>query len=179
MRKTKQPQGGGRRVEQMPMMPGFIRGALAEVMGVVRDPGTPFTEQELPASVQASVMEWTMDMLRFCKARSEGLGGLNRKQWTEIGAMVTYAAEAGFAMALYRYAQELKRVPELTDWQSKRDAGLNKGRHGSIEKSRQRAQRIRDAWHDMEAAGEKPTNEKVASVVGCSVSTVVRAFRPT
>jgi hypothetical protein len=177
MSKNRKPEDG-RRGEQPPAMPGFIRGALSEIMAAVRDHESPFIEQDLPPCVCESVTEWTEDMLRFCRTRRESLGDLDRRQWTEIGAMVMYAAEAGFAMALYRYAEELKQVPELTAWQKKRVAGGDKGRQTAAEKRRRRAQHIRDTWRRMEAAGENPTNEKVADAEGCSVSTVIRAFKP-
>jgi hypothetical protein len=85
-------------------------------------------------------------------------------------------------MALYRYANELKRVPELKRWHSRRDDGINKGHATQTQASEARHQRFRDKWASMEAAGEKVTNETVAAAiradgVRCSRSTVIRAFK--
>ena len=92
------------------------------------------------------------------------------------------AAAAGFLAALHRYRAQLEKVPELHNWYGKRKAGGDKGRQGSSRRADDLAQRIRDIWAAMEAAGETPTNASVAAAIQkqCgrgSVSTVIRAFR--
>jgi hypothetical protein len=83
----------------------------------------------------------------------------------------------GFDFALTRYAEQIKHVPELAEWHRKRADGGEVGRRTSTSRSEEKAQRIRDTWAALEADGKKVTNEIVASACGCSLSTVIRAFK--
>jgi hypothetical protein len=98
-----------------------------------------------------------------------------------IKALVMRAAEEGFRLALARYASQLKRVPELAAWRKERKQGGDKGREGATRKKVDLAQRIRDKWAAMTAAGENPTNATVAAAIKQeygrgSIRTVQRAF---
>jgi hypothetical protein len=98
-----------------------------------------------------------------------------------ITDLVMQAAEDGFRLALARYAPQLKHVPELAAWRQERKKGGDKGREGGTRKRVDLAQRIRDKWAAMEAAGENPTNASVAAAIKQeygrgSVRTVQRAF---
>ena len=83
----------------------------------------------------------------------------------------------GFDFALTRYAEQIKHVPELAEWHRKRADGGEVGRRTSTSRSEEKAQRIRDTWAALEADGKKVTNDIVASACGCSLSTVIRAFK--
>ena len=98
-----------------------------------------------------------------------------------IKALVMRAAEEGFRLALARYASQLKHVPELVAWRKERKQGGDKGRQGGTRNKVDLAQRIRDKWAAMEAAGENPTNASVAAAIKQeygrgSIRTVQRAF---
>jgi hypothetical protein len=98
-----------------------------------------------------------------------------------ITDLVMRAAEQGFRLALARYASQLKRVPELAAWRKERKQGGDKGREGATRKKVDLAQRIRDKWAAMTAAGENPTNATVAAAIKQeygrgSIRTVQRAF---
>jgi hypothetical protein len=92
----------------------------------------------------------------------------------------------GFDFALARYADQIKHVPELAAWRSKRKTGGDLGRETLSKRREKTAQRIRDKFAAMEAAGEHCTYQTVANAlkaegVKCSRSTVDRAInqRPT
>jgi hypothetical protein len=89
------------------------------------------------------------------------------------------AAAAGFLAALHRYRPQLAQVPELQRWYAKRAAGGDRGRESSSQRKQDRDQLIRDTWAAMEANGQRPTNPAVAAQFGCSISTVIRAFKST
>jgi transcriptional regulator GlxA family with amidase domain len=94
-----------------------------------------------------------------------------------IATLVAEAAEAGFRLALERYAKQLKAVPELAAWHRKREAGRTKGHESQSRAREELAARIRTTWASMEAAGDNPTNDTVAAACGCSRRTVQRAFK--
>ena len=83
----------------------------------------------------------------------------------------------GFDFALTRYAEQIKHVPELAEWHRKRADGGEVGRRTSTSRSAEKDQRIRDTWAALEADGKRVTNDIVASACGCSLSTVIRAFK--
>jgi hypothetical protein len=83
----------------------------------------------------------------------------------------------GFDFALMRYADQIEHVPELHEWRKRRSDGGAKGRRTSSTRREHMARRIRDELARMTAAGEQPTNTKLAAACGCSVSTVIRAFK--
>ncbi len=88
----------------------------------------------------------------------------------------------GFDFALTRYAEQIKHVPELAAWHKKRANGGDTGRAESSRRADDLAHRIRAKWAEIEAAGEKATNDTVAAAMRqdghkCSRSTVIRAFK--
>lgn len=87
------------------------------------------------------------------------------------------AAEMGFFMAVIRYRKWLVGNREVEQILHGRDAGQRKGHATQSQARENKYQRIRETWAAMEAAGEKVTNDTVAEAVGCSRSTVIRAFK--
>jgi hypothetical protein len=95
-----------------------------------------------------------------------------------LHAAINTAMANGFLIALLRYADQLKAVPELAKWHKERDEAGDRGRETATRRKHERFQRIRDMWAAMEAAGLKPTSHSVAAAIDCSPSTVNRAFKP-
>lgn len=95
----------------------------------------------------------------------------------ELSLNLRKAVKAGFVLALARYSSELRMNAEALKLINARKRGGVNGREKSSQNREQRAQRIRDTWAAMEAAGQRPTNQAVAAAVGCGVSTVIRAFK--
>lgn len=89
------------------------------------------------------------------------------------------AIKSGFILAVARYFRELRTNKEAMAIISARSRGGAVGREKSSQRSDDLAQRIRDKWAEMEAAGEKTTNDTVAAAMKCSRSTVIRAFKST
>lgn len=164
----------------MNYMPGFLRASVSEVMPLLGD--AQLGAKDLPRGVNESVTAFAHDAMQFAFRDVESLQHLSREQRVDFGGMLAYATHMGFAMALYRYAGELKRVPELKKWHSRRHDGINKGHATQSQAREARYQRIRDKWAAMEKAGERPTNETVAASIRqdgekkCSPRTVQRAF---
>jgi len=99
-----------------------------------------------------------------------------------IADLVRQATEAGFWVAIQRYAKHLSRSREAMTLINARTAALDKGHDTQAKRSSELHRRIRDKWAAMEAAGEKVTNDTVAAAiradgVQCSRSTVIRAFK--
>lgn len=99
-----------------------------------------------------------------------------------ITDLVRQATEAGFWVAIQRYAKHLGRSREAVTLINARTAGIDKGHNTQAKRSSELHRRIRDKWATMEAAGEKVTNDTVAAAVRadgakCSRSTVIRAFK--
>lgn len=161
-------------------MPGFLRASVSEVMPLLGD--AQLVARDFPRGVNESVTAFAHDAMQFAFRDVDSLQHLSREQRVDFGGMLAYATQMGFAMALYRYADELKRVPELKKWHSRRDDGINKGHATQSQARENRYQRIRDKWAAMEKAGERPTNETVAAAIRqdgeqkCSARTVQRAF---
>jgi hypothetical protein len=84
---------------------------------------------------------------------------------------------AGFDFAVARYADRLRHMPELQEWEAKRFTGGQRGRLTQSQQREDRYRRIRETWADLESAGQQPTNASVAAAAKCSVSTVIRAFK--
>lgn len=102
------------------------------------------------------------------------------QQW--VRQCVRENVERGFVFAVYRYAEWLKSVPEVRKWNDARLSGGDAGRQTSSRRKAELAQRIREKWAAMEAAGEKVTNDTVAAAMRtdgwkCSRATVIRAFK--
>lgn len=87
------------------------------------------------------------------------------------------AISSGYIMALARYGSELKGNAEAMAILNGRRVGGDLGRDTSTKKKEDRAARIRAKWAEMEAAGEKATNDSVARACEVSRSTVIRAFK--
>jgi hypothetical protein len=99
-----------------------------------------------------------------------------------IADLVRQAAEAGFWVAIKRYAEHLRSSAEAMAFINARTAGIDKGHATQAKRSSELHCRIREKWAAMEAAGEKVTNDTVAAAiradgVQCSRSTVIRAFK--
>jgi hypothetical protein len=127
---------------------------------------------------QTSPTKW--DYFKRYDFRAQGSQGVMQEN-EFIRDLVEEAIEDGFRLALVRYATQLKHVPELAAWRKKRKQGGDRGREGSTRKKVDLAQRIRDKWAAMEAAGENPTNASVSAAIKqeCgrgSIRTVQRAF---
>ena len=108
--------------------------------------------------------------------------GQHRKDNEFITDLVRQAAEAGFWVAIKRYAEHLRGSAEAMAFINARTAGIDKGHDTQAKRARELKQRIREKWAAMEAAGEKVTNDTVAAAirsdgVQCSRSTVIRAFK--
>jgi hypothetical protein len=157
------------------VMPGFERGNAKEVMPVIDDP--QLGHDDFPPKVAAAINAFANDAYRFAVRNCKPLQALDRAQRLHVAGMLAYVAHMGFAMAVYRYASELKDVPELAAWHRKRKAGGDRGRKTASERCEERHKRIRDTWASMAAAGEIPTNAKVAHACRVGISTVIRAFK--
>jgi len=99
------------------------------------------------------------------------------EQMRQLRDALAMSYRRGYFLAVLRYEDELKDVPELASWRRKRKVGGDKGREELQRKTEQRYQDIRDKWAEMEARGEQPTNESVARAMECGRSTVIRAFK--
>jgi hypothetical protein len=88
---------------------------------------------------------------------------------------------AGFDFAITRYADRLRHLPELEEWEAKRIDGGEKGRRVLTTRALEQAQRIRDKRAELEKAGKPCSYDVIAKEIGCSRSTVDRAInnRPT
>jgi len=172
----------GRSDDGSQLHPGFVRGKFAEVASLVEGNGIGKSPPYLPKELTLAVADMVNDTFRTMFPVMPELHTLSIEGMEHLAGLLHYSAAQGFAMALYRYANELKRVPELKQWHSRRDDGINKGHATQSQASEARHQLIRDKWASMEAAGEKVTNETVAAAiradgVRCSRSTVIRAFK--
>ncbi len=164
------------------LSPGFVRGKFAEVASLVEGHDLGMAPPYLPNDVNVAVSDLVIDTFRTMVPVIPELHTLTVKGMERMAGLIFYSAAQGFAMALYRYADELKRVPELKKWHSRRDDGINKGHATQSQAREARYQRIRDKWAAMEKAGERVTNETVAAAIRqdgekkCSARTVQRAF---
>jgi DNA invertase Pin-like site-specific DNA recombinase len=95
----------------------------------------------------------------------------------ELNANLRQAVKAGFVMAMARYSRELRQNAKALSIIEARHRGTRNGHAAASRRRQTQAEKIRGIWAAMEAAGETPTNAKVASAAKCSVSTVIRAFR--
>jgi DNA invertase Pin-like site-specific DNA recombinase len=161
------------------VMPGFRRGKLAEVLPLLGDGS--LGENDFPPAIQRSLVQFASNAFQFAKTDLESLRSLDRGQSLDLAGMLAYAAHMGFAMALHRYADQLKDVRELVGWRRKRRKGGEKGRQESTRRKEEQDQRIRDKRAELEAAGKPCTYDVIAKELGCSRSTVDRAInnRPT
>lgn len=100
----------------------------------------------------------------------------------DLSAVLRHLFHAGFLEAVLMHRRELMATGDWIEWNQKKEGGGDKGREGGTRKRVALAQRIRDKWAAMEAAGENPTNATVAAAIKQeygrgSVRTVQRAFR--
>ena len=95
----------------------------------------------------------------------------------KLNANLRQAVKAGFVLALARYSRELSQNAEALAMIQARQRGGKNGRAAASRRRQSQAEKIRGMWLAMEAAGDMPTNAKVAAAAKCSVSTVIRAFK--
>ena len=152
------------------VMPGFARGNLIEVMDVIDDP--QLGRHDFPPKISAALKAFAHDAMRFALQSREPLQSLNREQRLDFGGMLSYATEMGFAMALYRYAGELRHVPELSRW---RESRLRAGDRGRESQQREKSDRI-NRIQSMLNSGMEPA--AIAADLKCSLATVYRALKP-
>lgn len=154
---------------------------------------TTGTASELPREVMKALRSGAAAITRPCRSDTAWNGfkeyTLRQRLWAHvreenefIAGLVMDGVERGFRLAVERYAKQLRNVPELAAWRQKRKVGGDVGRAKSSRRSEDLAQRIREKWAAMEAAGEKVTNDTVAAAMKndgwkCSRSTVIRAFK--
>jgi len=159
-----------KRAVQSRVMPWFERGNTREVLGVIDDP--QLGRNDLPSKVNAAINSFANDAYRFAVQDREPLRSLDREQRLEFAGMLAYAAHIGFAMAVYRYAKDLKHVPELASWHHKRNDGGDRGRKTQSSRSQDRRSRVRAM---LDQGIEVP---EIAKALGCSASTVYRLSQP-
>lgn len=92
---------------------------------------------------------------------------------TQLVADLRSAIRVGFALALVRYARELRANKEAMAILNARVTGGSKGRQSQSRAKADRADRIRLMLNQ----GIEPRD--IARDVGCSISTVYRALTPT
>lgn len=92
-------------------------------------------------------------------------------------ALVLCAVREGYSAAMLDHSGDIVEADEAETLYQSRGQGVTLGHQIQSQLSDDRAQRIRDTWAAMEAAGQKVTNDTVAAAVGCSRSTVIRAFK--
>ena len=156
------------------VMPGFQQGNISEVVPLLGD--SQLGECDFPPTVNAALVAFSHDAMRFAFRDRESLKTLDREQRLDFGGMLSYATHMGFAMALYRYADQLQEVPELAEWKRKRHDGLDKGHATQTQAREAKYQRIRDTCSQLEAEGKPCTYDVLAVACGCSRSTVERAI---
>jgi hypothetical protein len=175
MSKAKKPRAAPQR-KRMPKsyrsMPQFVRGRVDEIKEHLRDP--EFIFKGLPPAISKSVSEAAENLAWDMIKHMPELENVNVSQRTGIRVVANLAVEMGFVMALYRFEDTLQGEAELAEW---RASGIKKGHETQSRGRIQRAAAIREKWRQIETAGGTPTNEMVAAAIGCSVSTVIRAFR--
>jgi hypothetical protein len=99
----------------------------------------------------------------------------------DLSSLMRHLFRAGFVEAVMMHRRELMAAGDLAHLKRKRKDGGDKGRDGGTRRKDHLAQRIRNKWAEMEAAGEIVTNATVAAAIKkeCgrgSVRTVQRAF---
>ena len=156
--------------------PGFVRGRFAEVATLVNRTDLGEMLPQLPKDVNEAVVDLTNDAFKLMFPVMKELHTLPPAAVQTLCGLLHYMAAKGFTMALYRYADELNRVPELKAWHRKRGEGLNKGRDTQTQVREAKYQRIRATWAQLEAEGKPCTYDAVAVACECSRSTVERAI---
>jgi len=159
-----------KRAVQSRVMPGFERGNAIEVLGVIDDP--QLGQNDFPQKVNTAINCFANDAYRFAVKDCEPLRSLDREQRVVFAGMLAYATHMGFAMAVYRYAKDLKHVPELATWHHRRNDGGDLGRKTQSNRSQDRRSRVRAM---LDQGIEVP---EIAKALGCSASTVYRLSQP-
>ena len=178
---TKKRASSPKCASHIDVTPGFTCGAVEEIDTILRRDDIANRPASLPAGVNDAVTAMSNDTLYIALAGLPELRTLSAESLALLYSFFHYSTSRGVEMALYRYADQVKRVPELATWRQRRKHGGDKGREGSTHRANELAQRIRDKWAAMEAAGENPTNASVAAAIKkeCgrgSIRTVQRAF---
>jgi hypothetical protein len=154
-----------------------VRGRVSEIKEHLSDPD--FIFKGLPPALNKATSEAADNLARAMIDNMPEWTKATADQRTGVRVVASLAAEMGFAMALYRFADSLRGESELSEWQKQ---GQRKGHETQSEQREARYQRIRDKWAAMESAGVRVTNETVAAAVRedgekrCSARTVQRAF---
>jgi hypothetical protein len=152
------------------VLPGFDRGNAVEVMDLIDDP--QLGRHDFPPKVAAAIRSFAQDAYLFGVTELKSMHSLDYEQRLEFAAMLQYVAHMGFAMAVYRYAMELKDVPELVRWHRKRRDGADKGRTAQADRKQERQSRVQAMLNQGMDVPE------IAKELGCSVATVYRLSRP-
>lgn len=95
----------------------------------------------------------------------------------DLHEIVRHAFQAGFIEAMKMHRPELLTAADAAVIVGGQHRGNKKGHVSQAMRASKKANEIREKWAAMEAAGENVTNDLVAAAVGCSRSTVIRAFK--
>lgn len=163
--------GNAKQGRQQERTPGFDRGQFAEVTALMNSADLSNGPATLPVKVNEAVLQLVNDTVTLIPHMPE-LGLLSERGLSWIAGMLHYCTSQGFSMALYRYADELQAVPELSAWNKKRAAGAERGRVVQQTKKADRIARIQSMLN----SGMEPN--AIAAQLGCSISTVYRALEP-
>lgn len=177
---TKKPSRA-KRTPKQDVTPGFVRGRFAEIATLLSRSDMGERPVQLPSALNEATVAFSRDAIYIAMAAMPELASLTPDGWQSLMGLMHYCTSQGFAMALYRYADQLARVPELAAWHRRRAQGVNKGHATQSQARAAKYQRIRDTHARLEAAGEPCTYDAIAAACGCSRSTVERAInnRPT
>lgn len=130
---------------------------------------------ELPREIASFLDDVAQSCVKVYWPAKAGKRSTLTKQ--EVASVVRRAVHEGYLAALIDYSADIQEGDEAAALYDKRDTGVHRGHATQARIASEKAQAIRDKWAEMEAAGLKPTNAKVAQACGCSVSTVIRAFK--
>lgn len=151
-------------------MPGFCRGQFDEVEASLDDPYLGL--RDFPTPISDALLELSWDIGKCALSDERVFGDLSKDQQLQFTSWLNYAAEQGFAIALYRYAKHLRAVPELAAWNHTRHEGGDKGRKVQQTKKANRIASIQAMLN----SGMEPA--AIAADLKCSLATVYRALKP-
>jgi hypothetical protein len=157
--------------KQPDRIPGFSRGQLAEVFALIDGRDLSDGPPTLPANVNKAVFQMVTDTAQLIPHMSE-LNPLSERGVEWILGMLHYCAAQGFSMALYRYADELQAVPELSAWNRKRAAGGERGRNTQQKKKLDRLPEIKAM------ISEGKSIKQIAVALEVDPSTIYRTLTP-
>jgi DNA-binding CsgD family transcriptional regulator len=151
-------------------LPGFVRGQFAEVSRLIDDPNLGLTD--MPKEVADAIYALTCDVGRCVARDMPELGRLTAKEWPGVYGLLSYCIEQGFALSLYRYANELRHIPEVARWTETRRQAGDKGRATQEQTKATRAARAQSMLNDgIDVAA-------IARELKCSIQTVYRYLKP-